>query len=118
MSSCRLVRLKRSGFSPALDDDEHLGAGTAAQTVLDHVVEVASLRRFAVDMGNYIADSDPRKVGGTAGHELPHHDPSVRQRDAVDADPAELAAELAAVPGRGGGKARSIRRVFIMVAEL
>ena len=84
------IEAERLGFSGALDDDENPGAGTAAQAVLDDIGEVASLGRFAVDMGKYIADSDPRKVGGAAGDQLAHDDLAVRLRDAVDAHAAEL----------------------------
>ncbi len=77
----------------ALNGEQDLGAGPAAEAAFDEVLEVAPPGRLAVDVGNDVADPDPRQMGRAAGHQLPDRDLAVGQRDAVDRTVFAMAAE-------------------------
>lgn len=81
----------RIGLPRSMNRNGHPGAGFAAQTEVDHLLEIAAAGRFAVDVGDNVVDLDPSLLGWTTGHQLPHHDLAVGPWDAVDADPAEIA---------------------------
>jgi hypothetical protein len=67
--------------------------------MVDDPVEVASPGRFAVYMGNDITVQYPRKVGGTAGHQLTYLDTAVGEGNSVYADPAEIREGIAGMGG-------------------
>jgi len=82
-------------FSGAQDIELDLGSAPAAQPIFDHVAEIASLRGFAVDMGDDVADPYASQMGGAAGDQLFHDNLPVGPGETVDADAAEVSGGVA-----------------------
>jgi hypothetical protein len=84
------VESQRLVLAGTLDDDEHLGPRPAPEAMLDHILEIAPLGRFAVNVGDDVAELDSGKMGWPAGYKLPDLYPAVFQGNAVNADPSEI----------------------------
>ena len=82
---------ERLAFPRPADPDHDLGAGLAAEPMLDHFLEIASHGEFAVDVGDDVADFEPRQMGRAASDDLAHHYLTIGPRGAVDADSAKIA---------------------------
>jgi len=81
---------ERLCFAGAVDDDCYRRSGSAAQAVLDHLPEVASRGRFAIDMGDDVACLDAGEMGRPAGDHLLDDYSAVGPGRTVNADAAEI----------------------------
>ena len=93
MSPCQgeFVRLCLAG---AVDDNCYRGAGSAAQAVFDHLLEVAAFSRFTVNMGDDIAGLYAGKMRRPSGYHLLDDNPAVGPGNAINANAAEVAGRV------------------------
>jgi hypothetical protein len=83
------------------DDNCYRGAGSAAQAILDHLLEVASFGRLAINMRDDVAGLYAGKMRRPTGYHLLDDNPAVGPWSAVNADAAEVAGRVCCI-GRSG----------------